>query len=60
MKSKTQKQTRTLTIQSDVRYGMNYLFKEIPKLIIPHKFSHRSDGNWATHFLSTPFFQTTG
>ena len=32
MKSKTQKQTRTLTIQSDVRYGMNYLFKEVPKL----------------------------
>jgi hypothetical protein len=32
MKSKTQKQTRILTIQSDVRYGMNYLFKEVPKL----------------------------
>ena len=32
MKNKTQKQTRILTIQSDTRYGMNYLFKEIPKL----------------------------
>ena len=32
MKSKTQKRTRILTIQSDVRYGMNYLFKEVPKL----------------------------
>lgn len=32
MKNKTQKQVRILTIQSDTRYGMNYLFKEIPKL----------------------------
>jgi len=32
MKNKTQKQTRILTIQSDIRYGMNYLFKEVPKL----------------------------
>ena len=32
MKNKTQKQTRILTIQSDIRYGMNYLYKEIPKL----------------------------
>lgn len=40
MKSKTQKQTRILTIQSDVRYGMNYLFKEVPKL--------RLTGLWLT------------
>ena len=32
MENKTQKQVRILTIQTDVRYGMNYLFKEIPKL----------------------------
>lgn len=32
MENKTQKQTRILTIQSDTRYGTNYLFKEIPKL----------------------------
>ena len=32
MKNKPQKQTRILTIQSDTRYGMNYLFKEVPKL----------------------------
>lgn len=32
MKSKTQKRTRMLTVQSDVRYGMSYLFKEVPKL----------------------------
>ena len=32
MKNRIQKQTRFLTIQSDVRYGMNYLFKEVPKL----------------------------
>jgi hypothetical protein len=32
MKNKTQKQTRILTIQSDISYGMRYLFKEVPKL----------------------------
>ncbi len=32
MKSKAQKRTRILTIQRDVRYRMNYLFKEVPKL----------------------------
>lgn len=32
MKNRTQKQVRILTIQTDVRYGMSYLFKEIPKL----------------------------
>lgn len=32
MKNRIQKQTRTLTIQSDLRYGMGYLFKEVPKL----------------------------
>lgn len=32
MKNKTQKRIRILTIQSDVRYGMNYLYKEAPKL----------------------------
>jgi hypothetical protein len=32
MKNKPQKQTRILTIQSDVRYGMNCLFKEVPRL----------------------------
>jgi len=32
MKNKTQKRTRILTIQSDIRCGMNYLFKEVPKL----------------------------
>ena len=32
MKNKTQKRTRTLTMQSDVRHGTNYLFKEVPKL----------------------------
>ena len=40
MKSKAQKRTRILTIQSDVRYGMNYLFKEVPKL--------RLTGLWLT------------
>jgi hypothetical protein len=32
MKTKPQKQVRILTVQSDVRYGMNYLFKQVPKL----------------------------
>lgn len=32
MKSKIQKPTRTLTIQSDTRYGMSYRFKQVPKL----------------------------
>ena len=32
MKNNTQKKIRTLTIQRDVRYGMNYIFKEIPTL----------------------------
>lgn len=32
MKIKPQKQTRIFTIQSDIRYGMNYLYREVPKL----------------------------
>jgi|GEM_PF-5849894 len=40
MKNKTQKQTRILTMQSDTRCGMNYLFKEVPKL--------RLTGLWLT------------
>ncbi len=32
MKNKIQKRIRVLTIQSEVRYGMNYLFKDVPKL----------------------------
>jgi len=32
MKNKTQKTRRILTIQSDIRYGMRYMFKEVPKL----------------------------
>ena len=32
MKNKAQKRVRRLTIQSDTRYGMSYLFKEVPRL----------------------------
>ena len=32
MKNKYQKETRILTVQSDVRYGMKYLFKQVPRL----------------------------
>ena len=34
MKNKIQKQTRVLTVQSDMRYGLNYAFKQVPKLLI--------------------------
>jgi len=34
MKTKVQKETRILTIQSDSRYGFNYAFKQVPKLLL--------------------------
>ena len=32
MKSRTQKRARILTVQSDIRYGMSYPFKVVPKM----------------------------
>ncbi len=34
MKTKMQKETRTLTIQRDTRYGFNYAFRQVPKLLL--------------------------